>query len=267
MSESTEIEIDPEQHEAEVGAMPHGDAIESWKRWKSKPTPESMAAALKTVKPILDKSVSRFPKYNPAIMGGEAKRLAISAIKTYDPSKGTALSTHVYSHLKSLNRYAADLGTAVRKTRLERDRTADYLGAVRDLTEINNREPSDDELRDHLMVDRKTLHKMRVAATGEVAEGQLESLPGQEEDPRLGLWTNYVYHDLDPVGKLIMDYKLGRNGRKQLGTEETAAKLGMHPDYVNRRAGDIARKILTGADSTHLDTIDPEAEREKALVV
>jgi hypothetical protein len=241
-------ELDPLEHEAEVGSMPQEAALNAWSHWKDNPGPERMAAALRSVRPIIDKSVSRFSRYNAAIMGGEAKRLAIAAIKTYDPSQGTKLSTHVYNHLRPMGRHAADLGAAARKSRLDRERTAEYLSAVRDLTETNNREPSDDELRDHLKVDRKTLSKMRQASGGEAAEGQMEYLPGEDEDPRLALWTDYVYHDLDPTGKLIMDHKLGRNGRPVLNTEATADRLGLHPDYVNRRAGQIAERILSGAN-------------------
>lgn len=243
-------EIDLEAHEAEIGDMPHDDAVTAWSNWHAKPSPEKMAVALRSVRPIVDKSVSRFPRYNASILGGEAKRLAIAAIKTYDPAQGTKLSTHVYNHLRPLGRFAADVGTAAPKSRLDKTRTAEYLGAVRDLTELNNREPSDDDLRDYLGVDSKMLFKMRQSSVAETAESQLEYLPSQSEDPRMQLWTDYVYHDLDPMGKLIMDHKLGRNGRAQLSTEEVAAKLKLNPDYVNRRAGVIAKKILDGVSGS-----------------
>ena len=83
-----EHEVDPEQHAAEVGVMPHQDALGQWQNWKRKPGPESMAKVLNSVRPIINKSVSKFPKYNSAILGGEAKRLAIVAIKTFDPDRG-----------------------------------------------------------------------------------------------------------------------------------------------------------------------------------
>lgn len=248
MSDLQDPTFDLDAHEAEVGLMPQEDAMKSWQSWKAKPSPQSMGAVLRSVRPIIDRSVSKFSKYNSAIMGGEAKRLAISAVKSYDPSAGTKFSTHLFNHLKPLGRFAADVGPAVRKSRLDRDRTAEYMRAVNDLTELNNQEPSDDELRDHLKVDRKTLTKMRLASTGEVAEGQLEYLPDQDEDPRMALWTDFVYHDLNPKQRLLMDYKMGRNGRPMLSTEQTAAKLGLHPDYVNREANRIATRILEGAN-------------------
>lgn len=245
------VDMDVDDTGPEIEAMPHEDAVQAWERWKSKPNPANMAGVLKTVKPIIDRSVAKFPRYNKTVLGGEAKRLAISAVKSYDPAQGTKLSSHIYNHVKPLGRFSADLGSAVRKTRLERDRTAQYMGALRDLTETNNREPSDDELRDHMGVDGKTLFKMRLAARGEVSEGQLEYLPSEEEeeDPRMALWLDYTYRDLDPKGKLIVDYKLGRNGREKLTTEQAAEKLGLHPDYVNRKAGEIAKRILDGANS------------------
>jgi hypothetical protein len=210
-----------------------------------------MAGVLRSVRPIVDKAVSRFPKYNAAVLGGEARRLTIAAVKSFDPAQGTKLPSHIYNHLKPMGRFASTLGSVSNKSRLDRERTAEYLKGIRDLTEINNREPLDEELRDYLRVDQKTLSKMRQASTAEVAEGQMEFLPDQQdEDPRMALWTEYVYRDLDPRGKLIMDYKLGRNGKPMLGTEELALKLNLNPDYVNRKAGEIAKRILDGAGSS-----------------
>ena len=242
------VEYDTQQHELEISKIPQERPLELWQRWRESPSPQSMAMVVNSVRPVIDKSVSRFPNYNPAVLGGEAKRLAISAIKTYDPQMGTSLNTHVYSHLKAMNRHTQGLTSSVGKSRLETQRAAKYLGAVKDLSEINNREPSDSEIQDFLGVNKKEINKMRLASRGEFSEGQVEFLPEQREDPKVSMWTDYVYNDQDATGKLIMDYKMGRNGRKQMTTEETAKVLGLNPDYVNRKAGKIANKILSGVN-------------------
>ena len=242
------VEYDTQQHELEISKIPQDRSVELWQRWKESPSPQSMAMVVNSVRPVIDKSVSRFPNYNPAVLGGEAKRLTISAIKTYDPERGTSLNTHVYSHLKAMNRHTQGLTSSVGKSRLETQRTAKYLGAVKDLSEMNNREPSDSEVQDFLGVNNKEIKKMRLASRGEFSEGQVEFLPGQREDPRVSMWTDYIYNDQDATGKLIMDYKMGRNGRQQMTTEQTAKILGLNPDYVNRKAGTIANKILSGVN-------------------
>lgn len=252
--EADSIEDQDSKIESEVANMPSEDSLQSWQRWKQSPSPAAMAKTLNTVRPVIDRAVSRFPKANPTVLGGEAKRLAISAIKTYDPSMGTSLKSHVFSHLRSLGRNSSNMGKVLNMTRTDRDYRAKYLAAINDLTETHGNEPSDAQLMDHLGVDAKVLTKMRRVSMGEFAEGQAEMLPSvaqqDEEDPRISMWVDYVYNDLPEVDKKIMDLKIGRNGKTPLSAVEVAAKLRLSPDYVNVRAGAIAKKILDGINST-----------------
>lgn len=223
----------------------------AWKRWSQSPTPESLAGALKALKPTLDRAVRRNPGVNPAVLGGEAKRLAIQAIKSYDPERGTALSSHVFNHLLPLGRHTRDMTKIVPMPRSSVDDASHYRQGIRDFYEENNREPNDDEMSDLFKLDRPGLARLHRITRGEFAEGQLESEPEVErEDPRLTLWADFVYHDLNPQDKSIMDYKTGRNEHPILSSQEVADKLGLHVTYINRRAADISRQILDGLNST-----------------
>ena len=254
--EEPEPEFSPEElpdepeHAAGVAAMPQADALKAWSRWKESPSPQRMADTLHAVDPVIQRSVSRFPRYHPAILSGEAKRLAIGAIKTYDPALGTALATHLYHHLKPLGRNLANLSRAIPLSRLERERAAKFLGGQNDLREDLGREPSDAELQDHLKVDAGNLTKMRLAARGEVAEGQADHLGASDEHhedtSRLSLWSDYVYHDATPTEQSIMDLSLGRNGHPQHDGLQIAAKLGFTPQYVNRKREELAKRIIAG---------------------
>lgn len=225
-------------------------ASRSWKTWKGNPTPENLGATLRSVRPVIDRTVARYPALSPYTTAGESKRLAIQAIKTYDPAHGASLQTHVQSHLRSLAKTASEFTTGIDRTRTDRQLTSKYLGAVGDLTELNNREPTDDEIQDKLRINAKELNKMRRVAVGEMTEEDFFSGDDKEAgDPRVGLWADYIYQSLNPKSKLIFDLKTGRNGRQLLSAAEIGAKLGMSEVYVNRRANEIAQSILDGADS------------------
>jgi hypothetical protein len=50
---------------------------------------------------------------------------------------------------------------------------------------------------------------------------------------------DFVYDDLGPTDKLIMDLTLGRNGRRKVSTAEIAQKLRMTPGAISQRAAKI----------------------------
>ena len=239
--EAPEIEAPPES-----GTVPRGHR--EWESWSKAPTPGNMALVLKSVDPVLDSAVKKIPGLHPTIAKGEARRLAIQAVKSYTPQEGTTLSTHIFNHLKPMGRYPSEVTRAVSSSRGSREEMARYTHAKQDFLEQTGRDPSDAELQDILGINRKKLTKLHESNFYELAEGQLESDPDvtEAEDKKLNLWADYVYHDLNDRDRIIMDHKLGRNGQPILSSEEIAAKLGFHPTYVNRRGQEIANRILEG---------------------
>lgn len=230
-----------------------GPGVKAWQAWKVAPSPATMSAAVKSVNPAIQTAISRFPKINATVAGGEARRLAISAIKTYDPTQGTSLSSHVFNHLRGLQRFvqekARDVVSVPRSAREEFTR---LRGAESAFLEERGRYPSEPELQDLTGFAANKMKRLRGMAKYDFAEGALEAQPdvSKGDDGTIGLWSHFVYHDLNPRDQLIMDYKMGHNGRETLGTEEIAKRTGLHPTYVNRRAAEIAQKILDGANQT-----------------
>jgi len=251
MPEPIEIST-PEVPDASV---PASLGMNEWKSWKESPTPNSMATVLRTVQPAINSAVRRFPNINPVVLGGEAKRLAIQAIKTYDPVHGAALPTHLFNHLRSLGRTSQTMAKAVSVPRPAREAFARYSQAKNDFVEERGREPHDHELQDILGVNQKVLQKLHGLGSYEMPEGAVENDPDvtDADDRRLDLWSEYVYHDLNDRDKLIVDMRLGRNGQKSMETDAIAAKLKIHPSYVNRKAQEIAEKILEGVNRRHSD--------------
>lgn len=228
--------------------QPSQGGVPEWQAWKANPSPATMAVALKKVQPTIDSAISRFPGVSPAVLGGEGKRLAIQAIKSFDPAQGATLSTHVFNHLRPLGRWAGSATKAINVPRDAREDFARYANAKRDFFEQNNQEASDADLQDILGINRKKLMKLHQMNFYEFPEGaQEDSIDvAADDDRQLDLWADYVYHDLNPRDRLIMDLKMGRNGQPLLDSKEIAAKLGIHPTYVNRRAEEIAQKIKVG---------------------
>lgn len=224
---------------------------DKWKKWKSNPSPQSMALVLNSVRPVINKVLDQVPGKSRGLMASEAKRLSISAIKSYDPQHGTSLSTHVYSHLQPVAKGSSKFTEAIHRTRTDKNLVHQYLDASNTLSQQLNREPNDDELTSYLKITPKQLEKMRRVAVGEMGEHDYisdEETPGGPVDS-LSLWSDYVYSRSDPKSKLIFEYKTGRNGRPSLSSAEIGAKLGLSEVYVNKKANEMAQKILDGVNS------------------
>lgn len=219
----------------------------AWGQWKASPSPAAMSGVLKSLDPIISGTVSKFPGLNAGIARSHARSLAIQAVKTYDPSSGASLNTHVFNHLRPLSRFQRKSLRAVSIPREQSELVGRMLKFERDFQEENMREPTDEEVQDHLGVPLKKVHTLRSNAFFEFPEGAVEN--AIETDPgesRVARQAALVRHDLTPKDRLIMDHLMGAAGRKPLMAEEVASRLGLDPSYVRKRSKMIAERILEG---------------------
>ena len=223
-----------------------------WEGWKKNPTPENLSRAVKQFDGLIDSSISSQSSVNRSLLKSKAKLLAVEAVKTFDPSKGTKLSTHVYNHLRPIQRSAKDMTEISPLSRYYSDEAAQFVKFNQSFLEENGREPDDTEIMDGLGIDSKRLTKLNKLVKYEIPEGQLIGNIEQEDDKeseRLNLWTDYVYNDLNTLDKKILDYKMGRNGHMPLSNEDIAVKLNLSPVDVSVRSQRIAQKILDGINT------------------
>jgi len=223
-----------------------------WENWRKDPSPQNLSNAVRQFNGLIDSSISSQSTVNKSLLKSKAKILAADAIKTYDPSKGTKLSTHVYNYLRPIQRSARDMTEVSPLSRYYSDEAAQFVKFNQDFLEENGREADDSEIMDGLGINTKRLAKLNKLVKYEVPEGQLVGSIEQEEDKgseNLNLWTEYVYNDLNTLDKKILDYKIGRNGHPTLSNEDIAAKLKIGPVDVSIRSQKIAEKILNGVNT------------------
>ena len=228
------------------------DPDKYWQEWKKNPTPQNLLKTVKSFDGLINTSVGQQKSINPTLLKSRAKILVSQAIKTYSPSEGAKLSTHVYNYLRPLNRDAKNMTEVSPLPRHSSDETSKYINFINDFSQENGRDPDDSEIMDGLGINKKTLTKLNLGVKYEIPESQLVGGVETEEDEesnRLNLWTEYVYNDLDSFGKKILDYKLGRNGNHIMSNDEIALKLKINPSEVSIRSSKIAEKILNGVNS------------------
>jgi len=219
--------------------------------WQKSQSPRTMKQLLDSAGPVISKALRSYAGGDSALTG-HAKRLAIDAIKKYDPAQGTKLQTYLLIQLQPLRREYMRRTSPVKIP--ERVQTDKYHldMAERGFRETNDREPSDSELSELTGLSAKRIARLRMFAKGVVSEGQTATeeqgvmLPGSEGATAHDIWLEYVHHDLDPIDKKIFEWKTGIYGKHVLSTNEIARRLNITPSAVSQRASRIAMKIEEG---------------------
>ena len=118
-----------------------------------------------------------------------------------------------------------------------------------------SREPSTQEIADHTGISTRRLQKIK-SFHQPLAEGSLThegddsgDSPGEVASHIPGAhraddaWLSFVYDDLGPTDKLIMDMTLGRNGKRKSATQDIARKLNVSSGAVSQRAAKIQQML------------------------
>jgi DNA-directed RNA polymerase specialized sigma subunit len=225
-------------------------------QWKSNPTPELNAKLVKTMQPIIDTAVSSYVGSNASpTVKSRARLMALKSLGTYDPQRGN-VKTHLLSQMQSLRRLAAkeqNIISIPEQVGLDFKRLNETENELRDSL---GRDPTDEELADTTGLSTRRIRKVR-GFNQPVAEGMTARRNGNSDDAvnteiasslpnytrHTDAWLNFVYDDLSPTDKLVMDMTLGRNGRRPASTQEIAQRLRLTPGAISQRAAKIQQMI------------------------
>lgn len=223
--------------------------------WKKNQTPEMNTKILETVQPIVDTAINSYvgPNASPMIRS-RARLMALKSLQNYEPERGT-IKTHLLSQLQGLRRLNAKSMNIIS---IPEQVGLDYQNlqhAENELRDQLSRDPTDDELANMTGLSTRRIRKIRdfnqpisegmtarqTDADGGPNDAIASTLPGQNTS--VDAWLNFVYDDLTPTDKLIMDMVLGRNGRRRASTQDIARRLNLSPGAVSQRAAKIQHMI------------------------
>jgi RNA polymerase primary sigma factor len=224
--------------------------------WQKNQTPEMNSKLLATVQPIVDTAVSSYAGTTASpVLKNRARLMALKALQTYDPSRGN-VKTHLLSQMQSLRRIAAkeqNIISLPEQVGLDFQRLSSAENELRDQL---SRDPTDDELADMTGLSTRRIKKIR-SFHQPISEGMTTAQRANSDDDtntdvastlpnytkHTDAWLDFVYGDLSPTDKLIMDMTLGRNGRRSASTQDIARRLNITPGAVSQRAAKIQSMI------------------------
>jgi DNA-directed RNA polymerase specialized sigma subunit len=216
-----------------------------WKTWRSNPTPDTLQPLLtsldSTIRAALTSNAGGDPKLKV-----RATILAREALDSYDPTRG-ALTTHVASSLRRLNRVQAERRTVVRvpeNVRLDRLAVTRWVQEYQDKND--GLEPSVQTLAEGLKMSPKRVAKAwssghELASSRSLSE-KGDDLATQRRTPD-EVWADYVYMDLDETNKKIFEHTTGYLGRPKLPKQEIARILKISPPAVSQRITTINKRL------------------------
>lgn len=224
-----------------------GAGSPAWEQWKLDPTPKNMSNVLKELDPVLVSEVQRYsgPK---EILYWKGKKLAVDAIKRYDPVRGASLRTWVTTQLKPLTRYGQHLAP-VRVPEAVRRQAAEIYSVTERLHDQLGRMPTDEELSDDIGLSVPKIRTIRQRTNLSVSDSQMVDLEGnprelvvQRSNPT-EFAAEAVYDGLSPQEKLVYDWKTGSHGRDVISNKEIAARLGVSAPYITQLSQRVANRI------------------------
>lgn len=230
---------------------------QSYEHWAQNRTQDNLRRVVSAAEPVINTAVTSFAGGDPALRA-RAKALAVKAIKSYDPARGTQLKTHLMIRLQPLQRYYLKRVTPIatpERVQLDHFRLRQAEEAFK---QTKGREASDDELTELTGLTPRRIAHVRKLSRGVLAEAQLDSrdgtgtnLPGTQQVTPEDIWIEYVHHDLDPIDKKILEWKTGLYGKERLGTSAIARRLNITPSAVSQRASKIALLLERGKDNSN----------------
>ena len=213
--------------------------------WKNTDSQDSLSMVMQSLKPTVTSALRSYAGNDPKLTT-RAYIMAREALDSYDPSKQTAINTHVMNNLKRLYRVSAERRSAVHvpeNVRMDALKVRDITNEYKD---ENGEDPSDLYIAQKLGVSLKRLNKARTAV-GETTDTQQTTEKGDsmntfgrtEED----IWKDYVYHDLDEKSRKVFEMTTGYNGTPIAKKIDIATSLNISPAAVSQRINTIQKRL------------------------
>jgi len=223
--------------------------LDLWKKWKKTKDPIYMNSLINSLDPYLQSHVNKFSTV-PIPRGAlesQAKLLALKALQTYDPKRGTQINTHLGHELKHLNRYVIDYQNIGKIPENRGIAISKFQNIKSNLTEDFNREPTVIELGDALQWSPAEVERMQNELRSDIliAQGKEEAFFDTTYNPsdRDRDIVEFVYYQSAPEEKKILEYTFGIGGNPKLSTSEIALRLNKTPAEVRDMAKKLAQTI------------------------
>lgn len=217
---------------------------ELYNKWKQTGDNSDLMAVVAAMKGIIHKEVSKWATgMTPrASLDIKAKQLTIEAIKSYNPSAGTKLSSWVVFYLKKLNRF----NNSYSLFQVSEDKQLDYnkyLKTKENLTEEFGAPPTLDDLSDAMRWSPTKVVSMERQFSSTYNDSTLNTA-SYLAVPHIGESDlQYAYNNLTTYEKKLFTMKTGWPSGKPMGVVEIGKKVGKSMGAVSAELKALAERV------------------------
>lgn len=215
--------------------------------WQNKPDNKLMQDILKKLNKTMQAAMTSFGGGISQNLRIPAAKLTIQALKSYDRSKGTAVSTHVFHNLKRLSRINSQRSQIVHIPQNIRLAYSTVSNKTTELRQRLGRQPSLQQLADATGLSTKKLSRI-LQGNAVVSQSGSQLVQGQSNtrgssDLTDDDYVGYVYHSVQPIDQKILQWSTGFQGAKMLPVGQIAKRLNLSAPAISQRRAKLQQMI------------------------
>ena len=198
-------------------------------------------------KPLIGASVGRYATSGIALPVLEAfgLQLFMNAVQSFNPMGGAAFKTHLYNHLKKLDRYVKEQQNIARIPEARAAQIHTYQTSFQRLRTDKGRDPSMVEIADDLAWSPKEVDRMSRSLRMDLYEGGFESAFEQQKDEEITrLVLDEIYPELNFKEKKVYQFLEGIHGKPKITSGKKISRLlGISESKISQIRNSIGAKI------------------------
>jgi DNA-directed RNA polymerase specialized sigma subunit len=222
--------------------------IEMWHHWNNNGRqPAHLQPLVESLQPLVKKRLNIFENRErdipPAAIRAEFQDQLVSALETYDPTRGTKLNTYISDRLMKANRFVTTYQNPARIVEPRTYMITKMRGAEDFLHQELRRPPTAMELAEHMQVPTQQVELLKKELRKAVPTGQFEADPAGFTPSKTNELLRLIPYELTPEENSVFEHVYGTGGKPQLGTGDIAKRLNMSAPKVSRIKSAIAEKM------------------------
>ena len=212
--------------------------LDLYHAWKGSGDKKALGALIHSLHPIIYSEVRRVSGTLPeAAISAEAKKWAVRALQTFDPSKGVAVSTHVMNYLPKVRRLNYKFQNSARLPENLHLLFTEFKNASSHLENTLNREPTDEELAKHLGWSKPQVIKYKGSLYEDLIESGTQRPIETTQFNSNKFLLDHLMDQLDEQEKLLLLNK------GEMSAADLAKKLGVNISRLNYLSAKLRDKI------------------------
>ena len=216
--------------------------------WQQDPTPDNLNRVVEKLAPVTRYAQRAYGVSDNPLLRQQSRLFTAQAVKTYDPTAGTRLTTWAASHLRQLSREKRKHMSTVQVPERAQLEMWQVRRSENDFMDKYGREPDAVELADHARMSVPKIASLRKMFRPQVSQTAMQGVQQLQETPYSDEAVGYIHNDSDHLDRRILELKMGYGGNEIKQPIEIAKTLKLTPSQLSRRSAKLALRVKDAMD-------------------